>query len=60
MTKLYRYREVAEMLGVAEQTIRNLVHQGKIPVVKLGSSARVSEETVNRIANEGLNADTNA
>ena len=53
MTKLYRYREVAEMLGVAEQTIRNWVHQGKIPVVKLGSSARVSEETVNRIAMKG-------
>ena len=60
MVRLYKYKEVAEILGLAEQTIRKWVHQGKIPVVKLGSSARVTQETVNKLAEEGLNADTHA
>jgi len=41
--KLYTVPQVAEYLGVAEQTVRNLLLSGKLPVVRVAGHYRISE-----------------
>jgi excisionase family DNA binding protein len=40
--RLLRYRDVAEIIGVAPQTVREWVSTGKIPHIKLGTGRTAS------------------
>ena len=37
MEKLLKVNEVSELLGIPKGSVYNLVHEGRIPVVKLGN-----------------------
>lgn len=44
--KLLKTEEVAELLGIAQFTVRKYIRQGKIKAVKLGKRFLVTEEQV--------------
>ena len=52
--KIYTISETSKALRVQESTIRAWVHQGRLPVVRLGSRVFVKHETVGAILKEGL------
>lgn len=47
--KLFTIKQVSEMLGIAEQTIRNNISRGKIRAVKVIGSTRITQEELERI-----------
>ncbi len=49
---LLTYRDVAQILGLKENTIRVWVSNRKIPFVKLGSAVRFTPEMVQQIIAE--------
>ena len=51
--KLYRVKEVADMLGVTYNTVWNLIQTEKIKAVKVGRVLRIEQEEVERIMKEG-------
>lgn len=53
MEKLITCKELAEYLGLAHQTIRIWVSQGKIPYTKLGSAVRFSPDQIDMILEKG-------
>lgn len=54
--KLYSVREVAEMLGVSETTVRMLHYSGKLKTYKVGRSLRISHDSVTAYLNgQGAN-----
>lgn len=53
-SKLLNYQEAAERLGLAPQTLRTWVHQGRIPFLKLGRAVRFSPEMLEKIMTEGV------
>lgn len=48
MSKFYLVKEVAKMLGIAEQTVRNHIATGKIKHEKIYNSTVVPKEEVNK------------
>src|SRR5215204_2865599 len=48
--KLMSVGQVAEYLGVHEQTVRRWVHLGELPAVKAGRQFRIDPEDVRRFA----------
>ena len=52
--KLLNYQEAAEKLGLAPQTLRTWVHQGRIPFLKLGRAVRFSPEMLQQFMTEGV------
>lgn len=46
MEKMYKVREVAEILGVAEITVRMWIYNGKIDSVKIMGSRRIPESVL--------------
>lgn len=38
MGKLYKISEVAELLGVSQRTIYNMIDRGELPTVKFGTT----------------------
>jgi excisionase family DNA binding protein len=44
--KLYDIRDVSEILGVKPSTIYTLVHQGKIPHIRIGRLIRFTPEQI--------------
>jgi excisionase family DNA binding protein len=42
-------RQVADLLGLTEVTIRRLCHEGRLPAVKLGRSYRLRRADLDRI-----------
>lgn len=53
-SKLLNYQEAAERLGLAPQTLRTWVSQGRIPFLKLGRAVRFSPEMLEKIMTEGV------
>jgi excisionase family DNA binding protein len=41
-TTLYSVREVADRLGVHPETIRRLIHEGRLDAVRVGRALRVA------------------
>jgi excisionase family DNA binding protein len=46
--ELYSVREVAGRLGVHPETIRRLIHEGRLDAVRVGRALRVSAVEVDR------------
>ena len=51
---LLTYREAAQCTGLSVATLESLVSQGKIPVVKIGKSARFRLEDLREFAQQNL------
>ncbi len=42
----YTVQEVAEILSLSEQTIRKLIHEGKLQAIRLGRTYRIPYESL--------------
>lgn len=42
----YSVQEVAEILGLSEQTIRKLIHDGKLGALRLGRTYRIPYDSL--------------
>lgn len=47
--EFYTVTEVAELLKVHEQTIRRMIHAGKLEYYKVGSQMRISASELERL-----------
>jgi excisionase family DNA binding protein len=47
-TELYSVREVADRLGVHPETIRRLIHDGRLEAVRVGRVLRVGGDELER------------
>ena len=56
MEKLFTATEAQARLRVSMPTIRSWIHQGKLPVVRLGRRVMVHESVLEKIVQEGLKA----
>jgi len=45
-TIFYTIQEVAEILSLSEQTIRKLVHEGRLKAIRLGRTYRIPYESL--------------
>jgi excisionase family DNA binding protein len=52
--------EVAEMLKLNQQTVRNWIDQGSLPALRVGRRVRIRRSDLERILAEGSTARTNA
>ena len=53
MEKMYTVKEVANLIGMAEITVRQWIQNDKIKSVKIGSMRRIPETEVKRIMEGG-------
>jgi excisionase family DNA binding protein len=53
MTKLLKPNEVAVHLSVALATVRKWIHEGRLPVVRLGRAVRIREEDCDALPRSG-------
>lgn len=49
MKRAYKIEEVAEILAAHKETVRELLREGKIEGMKLGTHWRVTEDEIRRI-----------
>ena len=54
LPRLFNYIEVAEILGLQPQTLRQWVSGKRIPFIKLGKSVRFSPEMIEKIIKDGV------
>jgi excisionase family DNA binding protein len=52
--ELYTYGEAAEMLSVCVSTVRKLVAEGKLKIVRLGRAVRIPRSEILRLIGERL------
>lgn len=45
----YSVQEVAEILGLSEQTIRKLIHEGNLKAMRLGRMYRIPFESLMKL-----------
>lgn len=45
-TIFYTIQEVAEILNLSEQTIRKLIHEGRLKAIRLGRTYRIPYESL--------------
>ena len=50
--KFYSVKEVAEMFGVSDNTIRNLCDSGELESIRIGAQYRISEENLKKYINQ--------
>lgn len=50
--------EVAEILKLNQQTVRNWIDQGSLPAVRVGRRVRIKRSDFERILDEGYSAGT--
>ncbi len=50
--------EVAEMLKLNQQTVRNWIDQGSLPAVRVGRRVRIKRSDLERVLDEGYSAGT--
>ncbi len=51
--KAYKPSEVAKIFGISQNHVYNLIQQGKLPAVKLGSVWRVPKDVVDEMFKRG-------
>ncbi len=54
--KLVRVPQAAEMLAVRESTIRKMIFQKRLPVVRIGRTVTVPTEAIEKIIRDGYSA----
>ena len=52
--------EVAEMLKLNQQTVRNWIDQGSLPALRVGRRVRIKRSDLERVLEEGYRAGTAA
>jgi excisionase family DNA binding protein len=52
--------EVAEMLKLNQQTVRNWIDQGSLPALRVGRRVRIKRSDLERVLAEGYSAGTGA
>jgi excisionase family DNA binding protein len=52
--------EVAEMLKLNQQTVRNWIDQGSLPAVRVGRRVRIKRSDLERVLSEGYSAGSGA
>lgn len=57
--KLFTYKQVSELLGFPEGTLRTWKMQGKLKFVKFGRSVRFQESYINELISKGLGQNGN-
>jgi len=48
--------EVAEILRLNQQTVRNWIDQGSLPAVRVGRRVRIKQSDLDRVLSEGYSA----
>jgi len=56
MQTLFTTKEAHEQLRVSMPTIRSWIHQGRLPVVRLGRRVFIHESVLEKIIREGLDS----
>ena len=56
MKTLFTTKEAHEQLRVSMPTIRSWIHQGRLPVVRLGRRVFIHESVLEKIIREGLDS----
>lgn len=51
--KLLRISEVAERLAIKESTVRKMVFERRLPVVRIGRTVTIPEEHIEKLIREG-------
>ena len=54
MKELYSATETSEVLRVSLSTVRSWIHQGRLPVIRLGSRVMVRKVVIDEILKYGL------
>ena len=49
-------RELADLINVTPECIRQWIHKGRIPVRRFGKAVRIPREIAEKIAREGLDS----
>lgn len=52
--------EVAELLRLNQQTVRNWIDQGSLPAVRVGRRVRIKRSDLDRVLSEGYSAGSHA
>jgi excisionase family DNA binding protein len=52
--------EVAEVLRLNQQTVRNWIDQGSLPALRVGRRVRIKQSDLDRLLSEGYSATPNA
>ena len=53
-TKLLRVPQVAERLAVKESTIRKMIFERRLPVVRIGRTVTIPEDYIERLIHDGF------
>ena len=53
MEKLLTVRQAAEFLALRPSTVRKMIHQRRLPVVRIGRSVRIKEIDLEEIVRDG-------
>jgi excisionase family DNA binding protein len=56
MTSFYSLEQVAEVLGVHIRTVRNFVHDGRLPATRIGKQYRVAAEDLGKLTGQPASA----
>jgi excisionase family DNA binding protein len=51
--------EVAELLRLNQQTVRNWIDQGSLPAVRVGRRVRIKRSDLDRVLSDGYSAGSN-
>ena len=54
---LYTVHDAADMLKVAETTVRSLIHDKRLRAIKIGKEWRIAEKDLLSFLNENANRD---
>ncbi len=57
--KLYTYKQLSELLGFPEGTLRTWKMQGKLKFVQFGRAIRFQESYINELISKGLRVNGN-
>lgn len=56
MTKPLKPRDVADLLGISERTVRDMIARGEIPAKKLGKFWLIHPDAIDRLLPKAVDA----